>query len=172
MLTTPGGTARLHLLLLLAMGLCAAIGVSIYWAPASLRAQDQASKSTPAKRKVFRTRGRQSQTGTDTNVKGQVYTSTLTSATTLAPNKTKVRSGATAAGVCAIHIDNWTNANVDIFLGGEYSGTVGAGATMDIPVPNGELVFYARIDLDQSTWIPLGPDNFNCDGNFSFTITP
>jgi hypothetical protein len=134
--------------------------------------KDQAAKSSPSKRKVFRTKGREPATGTDPNVKSQSYTSTLESAVKLAPNKTRVKAGSTAPGVCAIHVDNWTSAVVHIFLSGDYEGSVGPGATMDIPASNGNSIFYGRIDLDQNSWIALGPEPFNCDGNFSFTITP
>lgn len=140
------------------------------------RAQ-QADKTPPkstatAKRKVIRTKGRASMSGTDANVKSFVITSTLTGAATLAPNKLKVKTGSTAPGFCAVHVDNWTSATVHIFLAGDYAGSVTAGNEISISIPNGPSIFYARIDLDTTTWIPLGPENIDCDGIFSFTITP
>jgi hypothetical protein len=132
-----------------------------------------APKSTAtSKRKVIKTKGRQSMSGTDPYMKSRVVTSTQESATSLAGNKVRVKAGATMAGACTVHIDNWTNAIVNIFLGGDYTGTVGPGGALDATIPNGPSLFYARIDLDQFSWIPLGPENIDCDGNYSFTITP
>jgi hypothetical protein len=130
-------------------------------------------KSTAtSKRKVIKTKGRQSMSGTDPYIKSRITTSTLESATSLAANKVRVRPGATPAGACAVHVDNWTNAIVNVFLGGDYTGTVGPGGALDATIPNGPSLFYARIDLDQFSWIPLGPENIDCDGSYSFTITP
>ena len=142
--------------------------------PVAAQKTDQAGpKSTAsAKRKVIKTKGRQSMSGTDPYIKSRITTSTLESAASLAANKVKVRAGSAPAGACAVHVDNWTNAIVNIFLGGDYTGTVGPGGALDATIPNGPSLFYARIDLDQFSWIPLGPENIDCDGNYSFTITP
>jgi hypothetical protein len=140
---------------------------------AAQKADQTAPKSTAtSKRKVIKTKGRQSMSGTDPYVKSHITTSTAEAAATLAANKLRVRPGATPAGVCVVHVDNWTNAIVNVFLGGDYTGTVGPGGALDATIPNGPSLFYARIDLDQFSWIPLGPENIDCDGTYSFTITP
>lgn len=154
--------------ILLALGMLAATGSA-----AAQKADQTPPKSTAsAKRKVIRTKGRQSMSGTDPYMKSRVTTSTVESAAALAANKVKVKAGSTPAGACLVHIDNWTNAIVNVFLGGDYTGTVGPGGDLDATIPNGPALFYARIDLDQFSWIPLGPENIDCDGNYSFTITP
>jgi hypothetical protein len=61
---------------------------------------------------------------------------------------------------------------VHIFLQGDYVGTAGPGGELYASIPNGASLFYARIDLNQFDWIPFGPENFDCDGTYSFTITP
>lgn len=141
---------------------------------AAAQKTDQAPpKSTAsAKRKAIKTKGRQVMSGTDPYLKSRVTTSTVEMATSLAGNKVRVKPGATPSGSCAVHVDNWTNAIVNIFLGGDYTGTVGPGGALDATIPNGPLLFYARIDIDQFSWIPLGPENIDCQDNFSFTITP
>jgi hypothetical protein len=142
--------------------------------PAAAQQQDQTpAKSTAStKRKVFKTKGHLPMSGTDPNVKSRVTTSSPESAATLAGNKLKVRAGASAQGVCLIHVDNWTGAIVHIFLQGDYVGTAGPGGELYASIPNGASLFYARIDLNQFDWIPFGPENFDCDGTYSFTITP
>jgi|SRR5215469_1101190 len=137
------------------------------------KSNQTAPKSTAtSKRKVIKTKGRQPMSGTDPYMKSRVTTSTVESATTLAGNKVRVKPGASPAGACVVHVDNWTNAIVNIFLGGDYTGTVGPGGALDATVSNGPSIFYARVDIDQFSWIPLGPENIDCDGNYSFTITP
>lgn len=140
---------------------------------AAQKADQTPPKSTAtSKRKVIKTKGRQTMSGTDPYVKSRITTSTPESATSLAANKVRVRPGSTPAGACAVHVDNWTNAIVNVFLGGDYTGTVGPGGALDATIPNGASLFYARIDLDQFSWIPLGPENIDCEDNYSFTITP
>jgi hypothetical protein len=142
--------------------------------PAAAQQQDQSSaKSTAStKRKVLKTKGHLPMSGTDPNVRTRVTTSSPESAATLAGNKLKVKAGATAQGVCLVHIDNWTGAIVHIFLQGDYVGTAGPGGELYASIPKGPSLFYARIDLNQFDWIPLGPENFDCDGSSTFTITP
>jgi len=141
--------------------------------PAAGQQDQSAAKSTAsAKRKVLKTKGHLPMSGTDPNVKTRVTTSPQESAATLAANKLKVKTGSTAQGVCLIHVDNWTGAIVHIFLQSDYVGTTGPGGELYASIPNGASLFYARIDLNQFDWIPLGPENFDCNGSYTFTITP
>jgi len=110
--------------------------------------------------------------GTDPYVKSRTTTSTLESATALDASKLRPKPGSSAPKVCVVHVDNWTTAVVHIFMGGDYNGTVPAGGELTASIPNGPSSFYGRIDIDQFDWIPLGPVNIDCDGNYSFTITP
>lgn len=167
-------SARHFTFCFLGIAMWAALGGLLTVGSALAQKTDQAGPKSTAtsKRKVIKTKGRQSMSGTDPYMKSRITTSTPESATSLAANKVKVRPGATLTGACAVHVDNWTNAIVNIFLGGDYTGTVGPGGALDATIPNGPSLFYARIDLDQFSWIPLGPENIDCDGNYSFTITP
>jgi hypothetical protein len=141
--------------------------------PAAAQQDQTPAKSTAStKRKVLKTKGHLSMSGIDPNVKTRVTTSPQESAATLAANKLKVKAGSSAQGVCQIHVDNWTGAIVHIFLQGDYVGTTGPGGELYASIPNGASLFYARIDLNQFDWIPLGPENFDCDGSYTFTITP
>jgi hypothetical protein len=141
--------------------------------PAAAQQDQTPAKSTAStKRKVLKTKGHLPMSGTDPNVKTRVTTSPQESAATLAENKVKVKAGSSAQGVCLIHVDNWTGAIVHIFLQGDYVGTTGPGGELYASIPNGASLFYARIDLNQFDWIPLGPENFDCDGSYTFTITP
>jgi hypothetical protein len=141
--------------------------------PAAAQQDQTPSKSTAStKRKVLKTKGHLPMSGTDPNVKTRVTTSPQESAATLAGNKIKVKPGSSAQGVCLIHVDNWTGAIVHIFLQGDYVGTTGPGGELYASIPNGASLFYARIDLNQFDWIPLGPESFDCDGSYTFTITP
>jgi hypothetical protein len=72
----------------------------------------------------------------------------------------------------AATVDNWTGAILHIFLQGDFVGTAGPGGELYASIPKGASLFYARIDLNQFDWIPFGPENFDCDGTYSFTITP
>ena|ERR1700675_37393 len=151
-----------------------AIAILAFAAPASAQQEDQSSaKSTAtAKRKVIRTKGHPPMSGTDPYVKSRTTTSTLDSATALDASKLKPKPGSSAPKVCVVHVDNWTTAVVHIFMGGDYTGTVPAGGELIASIPNGSSSFYGRIDIDQFDWIPLGPVNIDCDGSYSFTITP
>jgi hypothetical protein len=156
------------------LGCSAVFAVATLAVPASAQQGDQASpKSTAtAKRKVIRTKGHLPMSGSDPYVKSRTTTSTAESAATLAPNKTKPKPGSAAAKVCAVHVDNWTSAMVHVFIGGDYAGSIGAGGEMFVSTPNAATTFYARIDTSPFDWIPLGPVDFDCDGIYSFTITP
>jgi hypothetical protein len=141
--------------------------------PAAAQQDQAAAKSTAStKRKVLKTKGHLPMSGTDPNVKTRVTTSPQESVASLAANKLKVKTGSTAQGVCLIHVDNWTGAIVHIFLQGDYVGTTGPGGELYASIPNGASLFYARIDLNQFDWIPLGPENFDCNGSYTFTVTP
>jgi hypothetical protein len=152
----------------------AVLALLAFAAPASAQQEDQSSaKSTAtAKRKVIRTKGHPPMSGTDPYVKSRTTTSTLESATALDASKLKPRPGSSAPKVCVVHVDNWTTAVVHIFMGGDYTGTVPAGGELIASIPKGASSFYGRIDIDQFDWIPLGPVNIDCDGTYSFTITP
>lgn len=158
----------------LGIAVWAALAVFLLAGSAEAQKTDQAGPKSTAtsKRKVIKTKGRQAMSGTDPYVKSRITTSTPESSTSLAANKVRVRPGSTPAGACTVHVDNWTNAIVNVFLGGDYTGTVGPGGALDATIPNGSSLFYARIDLDQFSWIPLGPENIDCQDNYSFTITP
>lgn len=142
--------------------------------PVSAQQEDQAQpKSTAtARRKVLKVKGRPPMSGTDPYLKSRVTTSTPDSAVALAPNKLKPRPGSTAPKVCVVHVDNWTSAMLHVFIGGDYAGSIGAGGEIFVSAPNATTTFYARIDISPFDWIPLGPVDFDCDANYSFTVTP
>ena len=105
----------------------------------------------------------------DQNIKKATATNTR-GATVPAPVKkggVRTRGG---ANICALHVDNRTGLYVDLYLDGDYLGTVSPYGDSEGYIGCGSRVFYARAPYIDGSFDYWGPTTAYVSGPFLWTI--
>jgi hypothetical protein len=70
-------------------------------------------------------------------------------------------------GDCAIKFDNWTGFVVDVYVDGDYQGTVGAWGSGWVTVGEGYTTIYCITRGGTYEWSAAG----NCEGDYLFKLS-
>lgn len=84
-----------------------------------------------------------------------------------------LKSGEKAATVgCVVHIDNRTTLNIDVYLDGDFRGTVGPWGDLYRTVICGGTRFYARADFTDGSYSSWGPNVESVLGTYTWRLSP
>lgn len=105
---------------------------------------------------------------TDTNVKSQ-RSANDPDASEPAP---EAKGGPKSkAGWGKVIIDNRTPWAIDIYVDGDYRGTVGRYGDGFVWVERGVTILYARAEFDDGSFLRWGPKNITLGAAFTWTLT-
>jgi hypothetical protein len=131
---------------------------------AQLGAQEKATQK--ATDKAAASRGKSS--AQDPNIKKSSEVNAPNANAPAPPSK----GGAARQGVCEIHVDNRTALYVKIFVDGDFQGTVGPWGDAIAYAISGGTRLYGRADYTDGTFTSFGPRLIDCQGLFTWTLTP
>jgi hypothetical protein len=107
---------------------------------------------------------------TDENIKTQRAPNALTGAAIAAPaNKGGER---TRGGSSVVHLDNWTNYYIDLYVNGGFCATSGPWGDAYCLVSSGSVVLYGKAPFPDGSAITWGPRTVYVDGTFDWKLTP
>jgi hypothetical protein len=107
--------------------------------------------------------------GDDSNIKSKAPQNDPSKLGTPTP-KEKTRGG--GPSYCRLHIDSRVNAYVNIYVDGDFRGTVSPGGDAYGYTGNGGTTLYGRADFTDGSSASWGPRVINCEGAYNWTITP
>jgi hypothetical protein len=85
------------------------------------------------------------------------------------PNKGGRQPATRGVAVCEVDVDNWTGYWIDIYVDGDFSGTVSAWGDGYTYAIAGGTRLYGKAVLDNGGDIHWGPQTVNCPPNGVFT---
>ncbi|HLZ44180.1 MAG TPA: hypothetical protein VKQ05_00705 [Gemmatimonadales bacterium] len=130
---------------------------------ASAQAAAQAKGSTTP---AARSRG----TATDENIKKPRAANDPAAAAIPAPANKGGNQTRGAASV--VHLDNWTNYYIDLYVNGEFCATSGPWGDAYCLVPSGSAVLYGKANFTDGSSLTWGPRAAYVDGNYDWKLTP
>lgn len=136
------------------MSLALAVGIAL---GISARAQEM---SQPGVAKNFVKASAQSGRGSgpDSNIKADSKANPPDAKVPPPPEK----SGTNGARGCAVGVNNYTTWYVDIYINGDYAGTIGPWGNGGVFPPATRSTFYARANFTDGSWKYWGPQQFTC----------
>jgi hypothetical protein len=76
-------------------------------------------------------------------------------------------------GTCTLHIDNHTPLFVNLYMNGEFAGTVGPYGDLYPNITPGMAELYARAVFDDGSVLTFGPRDYRCSGSdFVWRLVP
>jgi len=145
----------------------AAVAAVSLTAPCALRAQ-----ATQQPEKVVNAtavKGRGTATSPDENIKN-MRRANAPGAKVAAP--TAKGGPATRGGVCAVHFDNRTSLYIDIYLDGDYRGTMSPWGDAYPFVGCGETRLYAKANFTDGSSLSWGPVVVDLNGVYTWRLNP
>jgi hypothetical protein len=90
-------------------------------------------------------------------------------------NSKSVKSRGTGQKTCYIDLINETDYVIDIYIDGNYKGTLGGNDAKYTTTGTGSTRLYARADFDDGSYLYWGPKNISCgnnarDGYYEWTL--
>ena len=76
---------------------------------------------------------------------------------------------ATRGDWCKVFVDNWTGYDIDIYVDGDYAGTIGSWAKEYTWAIAGETKIYGKSTGGSYSW---GPFYFDCLSEYTWKFTP
>jgi hypothetical protein len=136
----------------------------------------QNTASTPKKAsaaKVSADKSKKSQGGgEDANIKNKSFRNDPSNADKVAPNKSGVKPLGTGPWACTVHVDSRVRLYINIFIDGNYAGTVGPGGDLYFVTGNGASVLYGRADFTDGSYYYWGPREFDCESTYTWRLLP
>jgi len=105
-------------------------------------------------------------TATDENIKHGVSKNSEKDNPPIPPSK----GGPKSRDYCDIHVDNRTPWHVDVYMDGDYAGTVGTYGDVYGTIHN-RAVMYAVADFDDGSRLTWGPRALSCSSSTTWTLT-
>jgi len=109
--------------------------------------------------------------GEDSNIKSKTPQNDPSKFNDPSPKATGKTRGS-GPGYCRLHVDSRVNAYVNIFVDGDFRGTVGPGGDVYGYTGNGATTLYGRADFTDGSSFSWGPRVIDCEGAFNWAITP
>lgn len=138
-----------------------------------LAAQEQPSKPAGEKKAAAKTSSDKSKKsrggGEDSNIKTKTAENDPSKFNDPSP---KVKTRGSGPDYCRLHVDSRVNAYVNIFVDGDFRGTVSPGGDVYGYTGNGGTTLYGRADFTDGSSYSWGPRVIDCEGAYSWTITP
>jgi hypothetical protein len=107
---------------------------------------------------------------TDENIKKARGPNEANGAAVPAP-ATKGGAG-TRGSVSVVHLDNWTNYVIDLYVNGEFCATSGPWGDAYCLVTPGNAVLYGKATFTDGSSITWGPRATYVDGTYDWKLTP
>ena len=107
--------------------------------------------------------------GEDSNIKSKAPQNDPGKLGTPTP-KEKTRGG--GPSYCRLHVDSRVNAYVNIYVDGDFRGTVSPGGDAYGYTGNGGTTLYGRAEFTDGSTASWGPRVINCEGAYNWTIMP
>jgi hypothetical protein len=129
-------------------------------------AQAQQPQAKVSENKAERSRG----AGADQNVKADRAPNHVSA--TAAPAPAAKGGERTRGGVSVVHIDNWTQWYIDVYMNGTFCGSMGPWGDTYCYVPSGNVTMYARAPFDDGSALKWGPRVDYVDGTYTWKLNP
>jgi hypothetical protein len=129
-------------------------------------AQAQQPQAKVAENKAERSRG----AGADPNVKADRAPNH--EGATAAPAPAAKGGERTRGGVSVVHVDNWTQWYIDVYMDGTFCGSMGPWGDTYCYVGSGNTTMYARALFDDGTILKWGPRVDYVDGAYTWKLNP
>jgi hypothetical protein len=117
------------------------------------------------------TKGQRSRGAESTNITKPRAPNRIDAAKPAPPAKGGERARGVAA-VARLTVDNWTPWYIDVYVDGEFGGTVSAWGDGYVWVSSGQRRLYARADFDDGSVIDWGPVSINLSDSYTWKLNP